>query len=84
MAETKKIDGGELVPFCAFKDGGKYKEDITVIVNGKSWRIKRGEEVMIPKYVVDVIRQSEKQDLAAANFAEDRENDYKQKSKNFE
>lgn len=85
MAETKekKVDLNELVPFEAFKDNDKYKDDITVIVNGKSWRIKRGEEVMIPRYVYDVLKQSEKQDRAAANFAEAKQDAYKKSSKNF-
>ncbi len=86
MAETKenKVDLEELVPFEAFKDNDKYKDDITVIVNGKSWRIKRGEEVMVPRYVYNVLKQSEKQDRAAANYAEDKQNAYKKSSKNFE
>jgi hypothetical protein len=86
MAETKekKVDLDELVPFEAFKDNDKYKDDITVIVNGKIWRIQRGVEVMIPRYVYNVIKQSEKQDLAATNFAEAKQQAYKKSSKNFE
>lgn len=86
MAETKekKVDLDELVPFEAFKDNDKYKDDITVIVNGRIWRIKRGEEVMIPRYVYNVLKQSEKQDRTAANYAEAKQDAYKQSSKNFE
>ena len=86
MAETKEkmVDPNELVPFEAFKDNDKYKDDITVIVNGKPWRIKRGEEVMIPRYVYDVLKQSEKQDRAAANYAEQKQNAYKKSAKMFE
>ena len=86
MAETKekKVDLDELVPFEAFKDNDKYKDDITVIVNGKIWRIQRGVEVMIPRYVYNVIKQSEKQDLAATNFAEAKQQAYKKSSRNFE
>lgn len=86
MAETteKMVDLNELVPFEAFKDNDKYKDDITVIVNGKIWRIKRGEEVMIPRYVYNVLKQSEKQDRAASNFAEAKQDAYKKSSRNFE
>ena len=45
----------ELVPFKAIYDGDKYKDDIFVGVNGKSWLIKRGEEVMIPRNVLAAI-----------------------------
>lgn len=81
MAESKKND---LVRYKAFKDNDKYKDDITVIVNGKIWRIKRGEWVELPQYVVDVIEQSNEQSEAASKFSEIKENEYKQASKVFE
>lgn len=89
MAETKakavttsELD--EMVKFTAFKDNGKYKDDISVIVNGKPWRIKRGVEVEIPRYVYNVIMQSQEQDLAATNYVEEKQSDYNKSSKNFE
>ena len=33
----------ERVPFMAFKDNDKYKDDLIVIVNGKTWQIQRGD-----------------------------------------
>jgi len=56
----------ELVPFKAIYDGDKYKDDIFVGVNGKSWLIKRGEEVMIPRKVLAVIEDAERQKAEAA------------------
>ena len=82
VAKTENLD--ELVKFRAFKDNGKYKDDITVIVNGKSWRIQRGVDVEIPRYVYNVIIQSEEQDLKAANYAEEKQDAYKKSSRNFE
>ncbi len=86
MSETKakNVDLNEPVPFRAFKDNDKYKDDIFVCVNGRSWRIKRGEDVMIPRYVRNIIDQSEQQKLAATNYAEAKQQAYKQSSKNFE
>ncbi len=89
MEEVKEKDAKtenphELVKYRAFKDNGKYKDDITVIVNGKLWRIQRGVDVEIPRYVYNVIMQSEEQDLKAANFAEEKQDAYKKSSKNFE
>ncbi len=89
MAETKeKVEKTEnpheLVKYRAFKDNGKYKDDITVIVNGKPWRIQRGVEVEIPRYVYNVIIQSEEQDLKAANYAEEKQDAYKKSSKSYE
>lgn len=80
MAEKKE----ELVRYKAFKDNDKYKDDITVIVNGKIWRIQRGVWVDLPQYVIDVIEQGNDQDLAAANYSQAQEEAYKKVSKAFE
>ena len=82
VEKTENLD--ELVKYRAFKDNDKYKDDITVIVNGKPWRIQRGVDVEIPRYVHNVIMQSEEQDLKAANFAEEKQDAYKKSSKNLE
>lgn len=66
----------EKVPFFAFKDGDKYKDDITVCVNGKVYRVKRGVQVMIPRFVYDVLMQSMCQDRASADFCEAKSNEY--------
>ena len=78
MAETKKE---ALVRYKAFKDNDKYKDDITVIVNGKSWRIQRGVWVDLPQYVIDVIEQGNDPDLAAANYSQEQEDAYNKISK---
>lgn len=51
----------EEVPFKAFKDDDKYKDDIVVGINGKNWQIKRGITVMIPRFVYDTIDNAERQ-----------------------
>lgn len=58
----------ELVPFYAFKDDDKYKDDITVGVNGRVFRIKRGVEVMIPRYVYNVLVRGLNQDTKTADL----------------
>ena len=78
MAETKNE---KLVRYKAFKDNDKYKDDITVIVNGRIWRIQRGVWVDLPQYVIDVIEQGNDQDLAAANYSQEQEDAYNKISK---
>ena len=56
----------ELVPFEAFYDGDKYKDDIIVSVNGKRFQIKRGVKVMIPRNVFNVLMRSQQQDMKTA------------------
>lgn len=56
----------ERVSYIAFKDDDKYKDDITVIVNGHNFIIKRGVIVKIPRYVVAVL-ESKDRELRTAN-----------------
>jgi hypothetical protein len=67
---VKKDDPNELIEFEAFYDDDKYKDDIYVAVNGRRFQIKRGEKVMIPRYVYEVIMNSEAQDKATARLME--------------
>lgn len=88
MAEKKKEDAvveeqpvdiraywREKVPFKAFKDNGRYKDDLDVGYNGKRYVIKRGVEVMIPRAVAEILYQSMEQDQRAAEYME-RESSY--------
>lgn len=65
---TSREYWNERVPFKAFRDTGKYSDDIVVGINGKQWRIKRGVEVMIPRNVREVIYQSMDQDASTADM----------------
>lgn len=58
----------DLVPIRLFKDNDKYKDDVFVAVNGRSFQIKRGETVQVPAYVAEVLEQSMAQDNATANL----------------
>lgn len=46
------------------------KEDVFVAVNGKTYLIKRGEEVELPANVVKVLERSEKMQRLAMEFEE--------------
>jgi hypothetical protein len=81
MAEAKKTE--EMVRFHAFKDDGRYKDDIFVAVNGKTYQIKRGEDVMIPKCVYEVLMNSQVQDQAAYRLMEQKADEFKSDSKKF-
>ncbi len=56
----------ERVPYQAFKDDDKYKDDIKIIVNGHNFIIKRGVIVYIPRYVVAIL-ESKDRELRSAN-----------------
>lgn len=74
-AEVARMN--ELIPVYVFKDKDKYKDDLIVSVNGKAWQIQRGVEVMVPRYVAEVIRNSQTQDAAT-------EETIRQLEKNFQ
>lgn len=61
----------ERVPYMAFKDDGKYKDDIVVIVNGSNFIIKRGELVKIPRYVLTVLESKDRELRTANKYIED-------------
>lgn len=81
--KEEKAYWAELVPFRAFKDNGKYADDIIVGVNGKFWQIKRGEDVMIPRNVREVIYQSMEQDAATANLIERESSRFEEESRRY-
>jgi hypothetical protein len=71
----------EKVPFRAFKDNDKYKDDITVTINGKTWVIQRGVQVMIPRFVLHAIENSERQKTDSANHNQVLMDQFKEKEK---
>lgn len=60
--ETAAVDWDELVEIQLFKDNDNYKDDVFVGVNGRHFLIQRGVMVKVPRYVAEVIRQSEEAD----------------------
>ncbi len=62
--------GPKMVKIRLFKDNDKYKDDVFVAVNGRSYQIKRGVEVEVPDFVAEVLERSMKQDQATANMIE--------------
>ncbi|MDD3692590.1 MAG: hypothetical protein PHX02_01620 [Oscillospiraceae bacterium] len=66
----------ELVEVRLFKDNGKYRDDVFVAVNGKSFQIKRGVTVKVPRYVKEVLDSSLKQDEYAARYSEKMADEY--------
>lgn len=66
-----------------FKDNERYKEDVTVVVNGKAFRIKRGVEVEIPVYVWRVLEKGMAQDVQTATMIQAESDAFKAKEKAY-
>ena len=60
----------ELVPVMLIKDYNRYKDDVTVTVNGINYQIQRGVSVMVPRSVALVLERSHQQELEAQEYLE--------------
>ena len=68
MATKKAKNNNTKVSLKLFYDGYKYTDDVTVIVNGKSYIIKRGVEVMVPPCVKKAIEDAQMQERVARQY----------------
>ncbi len=82
VAEEKQ-NQEEMVSIHLFKDNERYKDDVFVAVNGRSFQIKRGETVTVPKCVADVLEQSLNQDAATAKLMDRESARFTQEAKQF-
>lgn len=78
---SKKIHANEEymkqpVTIKLFKDNGKYRDDVFVSVNDRSYLIKRGVEVTVPRFVEQALKNSLTQDEYVASLVEKLQNDY--------
>lgn len=73
-------EGEEYIDIMLFKDGGKYKDDVFVAINGENALIKRGEPVKIKKKFAALLRQSDIQDAKAVEYMEQRANEFAKES----
>lgn len=69
MAEAAKKE--KMVKIRLFKDSNKYKNDLFVGVNGRTFLIKRGVEVEVPECVALVIEDSQAQEIEAMRVMEE-------------
>lgn len=79
-----KLDPNELVDVYLFEDGDKYKDDVFVAVNGKTFQIRRGENVKVPRYVKEVLDNSAKQNKFANNYMKMKQEDFENKAKKLD
>lgn len=81
--ETPKSWENQTVKVKLFKDTERYKDDVTVVVNGKVWRIQRGKEVDLPMFVWKVVEKGLAQDFQTASLIQAEEESFKSKEKDF-
>lgn len=59
-----------------FKDNGRYRDDVYVAVNDRSYLIRRGVEVTVPRFIEQALKNSLAQDEYVASFIDGLVNDY--------
>lgn len=67
-----------------FKDTERYKDDVTVIHNGRAWKIKRGVDVEVPMYIALILQQSLTQDERTALMIQRESEGFEERQKNFD
>lgn len=70
----------EKVPVMLMKDNNKYRDDVTVIYNGKNYQIKRGITVMVPRKIKNVLDDSFAQQMVAADLSTKLEAEFEAKA----
>lgn len=53
------VDMEEKVSYRLFRDSGRYSEPVFVGVNGRTFLVPRGKTVMVPRFVAQVLDDSE-------------------------
>lgn len=76
MIPPPSLDNQPKVPVTLFYDGDKYSDDVFVCVNGIGYQIRRGETVMVPQAVAEVLENANQQSLAAARLMREKREDY--------
>ena len=63
--ETKVVKDGYVNVGPFVYDGERYKDPISVIINGKKYSVPRGKVVSVPSIVAEVLQQSAEQEAYA-------------------
>lgn len=71
----------EYVTVQLFKDGGRYKDDVYVAINGENCVIKRGLPVQIKRKFALVLDGSQAQDVKAAEYAAEKAREFDSQAK---
>lgn len=71
----------EKVTIRLFKDNNEYSDDVYVGWNSRSFQIKRGVDVEVPRGVAEIIKQSEEQSQAATMLMQGLSDDFENESK---
>lgn len=81
--EKEKAYYNELVTIELFKDNERYKDDVFVGHNGRTYQIQRGVPVQVPRKVALILEQSKIQNFKAAELKQQKASEFAEKEKNL-
>lgn len=81
--EKKKAYYNELVTIELFKDNERYKDDVFVAHNGRTYQIQRGVPVQVPRKVALILERSKVQDFKTAELKQKKAEEFAEKEKNL-
>lgn len=81
--EEKEKTEEKKVKIKLFKDTGKYKDDVTVGLNGKFYRIRRGVEVEVPAGVAEILDNAAAQRESCAAYIDELKEDFERESEKY-
>lgn len=71
----------ERVPVMLYKDGDRYKDDVTIAVNGDKIQIQRGKQVWIKRKHAMVLESQYRQQMLAADLSTQLVDEFKGREK---
>lgn len=78
---VQEVTAKKMYEIRLFKDNNKYRDDVFVGVNGKGYMIKRGERVMVPEEVKEVLDNSMEQDEFTARLIDEQAEAFEHESR---
>lgn len=81
--EEKNAYNEQPVEIELFYDGERYADDVYVSIGNRSWQIKRGVRVTVPRCVAMLLRDSEMQKRSAALNERQLQSEFESVSKRF-
>lgn len=74
--EERKAYLNEYVEVELFKDNNKYRDDVSVGVNGEIWLIQRGKKVKVKRKFAKVLETSNRQDFETSELIEKKSSEF--------
>lgn len=77
------VMSGEKVTRRLFRDGGRYRDDVPILVNGQCIQVQRGVDVTLPPAFAEVLDASVAQDRAAQELIDRKASEFREDARRY-